>query len=499
VGISHRILSQVNSFLQSRSVDGYIVGGYVRDSIIGEISRDIDIVILNSDQDIINDITSYLGCKAVELDKERHISRLFFIDEYEDQQIDSYFHIDLSLCLTDIKEDLAARDFTINSMAVSLSHALPKIDLEYVIDPYNGVADIVSKRIECVSDTIFREDPVRLLRAVRLMAQLDFVLTDNTRSLIQRHATRLLEASNERVREEFLKIIQSRNSSEKIKELDELGLLSVLIPELEDCKGVIQPKEHFADVFGHSMSMPTSIGIITRDGSADIFGHNIISQIPWDDQIEYHFHSEFSDGVSRATILKVAGLLHDISKPTTKTFDDAKDKIRFIGHDKEGAEVSRGILKRFRFSNKAIEFVYALINQHLRPTQMSSINMMPTDRAIYRYYRDLGDYAIDTLYLNLADYLSAKGPNKVEESDWSRHCSLIGYILDHKSNRTSTNNQYKSLINGNMIIEEFDIEPGPVIGYVLDLVYEEQMSGNIKDVKSALVLAGEILSKTIPQ
>ena len=106
MGISHRILSQVNSFLQSRSVDGYIVGGYVRDSIIGEISRDIDIVILNSDQDIINDITSYLGCKAVELDKERHISRLFFIDEYEDQQIDSYFHIDLSLCLTDIKEDL---------------------------------------------------------------------------------------------------------------------------------------------------------------------------------------------------------------------------------------------------------------------------------------------------------------------------------------------------------------------------------------------------------
>ena len=499
MGVTHRILSQTNSFLNSRSVEAYIVGGYVRDSIIGQVSRDIDIAIFSSNPQIVNDLATAIGGKLVDLDESRQISRIIINDEYPEGINNPYVHVDVSLCLGNITENLAARDFTINAMAVPLSFAFPKIDFQHLIDPYNGLEDIESKRIESIADTVFREDPIRLLRAVRFISQLQFDLSDNTRALIYQYSNLLAGVSNERIREEFVKIIQGINSSDNIRTLDELGLLSVLIPELDDCRGVTQPKEHFWDVLGHSINMPTAIGIITRDGSANIFGHDIIAQVPWNIDMDDHFRAEFSDGASRATILKIAGLLHDISKPSTKTFDKTKNKIRFIGHDKQGSKISEGILRRLRFSNKAIEFVSVLVNQHLRPTQMSSSTNKPSDRAIYRYYRDLGECAVDTLYLNLADYLSAKKATKIEKDDWVRHCDLIKYIFEHRLNRKPDNSEDKRLLNGDLIIQEFHIQPGPIIGYVLDLVYEEQISGNIKDVESALAFARDILSRPMPK
>jgi poly(A) polymerase len=319
-----------------------------------------------------------------------------------------------------------------------------------------------------------------------LAAQLKFRVEPGTSKLIAADAGLLASVSPERIREEFLTILSLDGAKGQIEVLDHFGLFEQVIPELQTAKGVDQPNMHYWDVWGHTMQTVEAAELITK-------GHQnspIYSCVPWTPDSKAHFEQHATDGHTRGTLLKLAALFHDIAKPQTKSQDET-GRTRFFGHSEQGAEIAIQRLTHLRISSKGIEMVAKMVEQHLRPTGMRDGDDWPTNRAIHRYFRDVGDVAIDTLYLSLADYLGAKGPDLVHE-EWRNHAKMIGHIL-HSGTSEPVSPVATRLITGNDLMTLFDLQPGPEIGAVLERVEEARSAGEIETKEQALEMAANVL------
>ncbi|MBF8268235.1 MAG: hypothetical protein HW388_1743 [Dehalococcoidia bacterium] len=389
----------------------------------------------------------------------------------------------------DITQDMARRDFTVDALALSLDDAPKELPGDGLIDPFGGRSDVATATVRAVSGRAFRDDPARLMRAVRLVAQLGFSLDGDTQQLIKRDAHLLSTVAPERLRDELLKTLAEPGASHHLRLMDDLGLLCRLIPELEAARGVAQPKEHHWDVFYHSLEAAGQVERVTWEkGRA---GDEVLSHVPWHPSLEAYFEEEVSDGHARRTIIKLAGLLHDIAKPATRTIEP-NGRMRFLGHDTQGARVSEGVLRRLRLSSRGIHQVSTMIEHHLRPTQMNQAVELPTRHAIYRYFRDVGEVAIDTLYLNLADYLAAKGPD-IELEDWRGHCRLIVHILQQGLEGEAAPQRMPRLVDGHALMEALGLSPGPLVGRLLEAIQEAQGAGEVKTGQEALELARRLM------
>ena len=281
----------------------------------------------------------------------------------------------------------------------------------------------------------------------------------------------------------MIKTLAEPGATDSLRRLDELGLLTRLIPELEEARGVAQPKEHYWDVLNHLLETPGQVERVLSGPSDEA-----TLCVPGFEGMASYFEEEIGDGAIRSTVLKLAALLHDISKPSTKHFEPS-GRMRFFGHDTEGAEVAEQILKRLRFCGRTCDMVRSMVRYHLRPSQLSQKGELPSARAMYRYYRDLGDVAVDTLYLNMADYLAARGPD-LELDDWAEHCRMLGHVLAGVDRSLSGADRPEWLIDGHDVMAEFSLGPGPLIGKVLEVVREAQSAGEIATRQEALDLAG---------
>jgi len=211
---------------------------------------------------------------------------------------------------------------------------------------------------------------------------------------------------------------------------------------------------------------------------------------PWSPSLEEYFAGEVAGGRIRGVLLKLAGLLHDIAKPQTRMFEES-GRMRFFGHSQEGADVVRSIMERLKFSARERDMVCRMVEHHLRPGQLARDNELPTRRAIYRYFRDVGDVAIDALYLNLADHLAARGP-MIEYDKWHEHTSTLGYVIEERFRADSIVRPPK-LVDGNDIIDKYGLAPGPEVGRLLEAVREAQASGEVSTREEALQFVKEIL------
>ena len=505
-GAAHRIalpdpaiapLRQLRAILTDSGAEAYVVGGFLRDLILGTPATDIDLAVRGDAISIARDAAKALGGAFVLLHEEHATARIVLPRMEADPR--PRFTLDLSSYSGSIEQDLTGRDFTIDALAVSLDDALawwesgdpPRAaggDL-HLIDPCGGLHDLASKRIRVVSDHAFRSDAARLLRAVRLSAKLGFTIDEQTRNRIRRDAHLLTSVAAERLRDEFLKTLAEPGATASLRLMDDLGLLCPLIPELEEARNVEQPREHYWDVFYHCLETPSHVERLTmgRGGGED----SVIAISPWRPQLEGHFDEEVSDGHMRLTILKLAGLLHDVAKPATKTIDDT-GRMRFFGHDAQGADMCRSILRRLRISSRGVDLVAAMVRHHLRPTQMRQGVDLPTPRAVYRFFRDLGEAAVDTLYLNMADYLAAKGP-AVESGDWEGHCRLIAHILEGGLDQEGAPRAAPRLLDGNALMEALGLSPGPQVGRLLEAVAEAHGAGEVATREEALELARRLM------
>jgi len=513
-------LAKISLLLAIQKKQGYIVGGFIRDWLLGRKTNDIDIAVSGDAITIAREVAKEIGGKFVLLDDVNNIARVVVIEDKKSRRTSqnqelrgAEWHFDFSPFTGDIESDLARRDFTINAMALELSQFVTASKATKMrsrksasfltakqaplklIDPFSGGGDLRDKIIRGASEQIFEADAARLLRAVRLAAELDFNIEPNTEALIRRYSQTITEVSGERIREELLRLLTLPRAAYHLRYLDKLGLLLALIPELAESKGVEQPTVHFWDVFEHSLQTVAAIEFLIRESDWEHSNDDMLNTAPWSDVIERHLSQEVSSGSNHKVLLKLGGLFHDIAKPMTKSIDDT-GRARFLGHTKQGAAMTANILERLRFSNREIRLVESLVYHHLRPVQMAH-EEFPTQRAIYRYFRDTGEAGIDILLLALADYLASRGPLASME-EWKRHCQLINYILAEHDRQQAKILPVK-LIDGHDIMNNFDLAPGPLIGKLLAIVNEAHASGELSTKEEALALARRELSTVSKQ
>jgi len=481
------LLTKVSHFLIEQGIDSYIVGGFVRDVLLERDTADIDIAVAGDALEIASRVADNLGGKYVLLDKVNRVGRVVLRDERQ-------WEIDFSTFEGSIEQDLRRRDFTIDAMAVDLSQLGKECTEIQLIDPLHGWDDLQQGVIRVVAETAFTSDAARLLRAARLTAELGFSVDKGTEALIRRHSHLISGVAGERVREELLRLLAVPRAGQLLSYLDGLGLLTALIPELAQVKGVSQPRVHFWDVFDHSIQTVVAVDFLLRQGEWQYAGKEVLAAVPWSTALAQHFDQGVSSGSTRGLLLKLAALLHDVAKPQTKSID-AEGRTRFLGHDREGAAIASGILERLRFSTKEIKLVEIMVRYHLRPTQMSHEGL-PTPRAVYRYFRDTGEAGVDVLFLNLADHLATRGPH-LKLTHWQEHAQIVEYVLAQRFQEERVIVPPK-LVSGNDVINIFGMSPGPRIGELLEAVREAQASGELATREEALSYIREhLLSKAV--
>ena len=307
----------------------------------------------------------------------------------------------------------------------------------------------------------------------------------DTARLIRRDAPLLESVAPERVRDEFMAILAHDGARAQLEVLDRLDLLCRIIPELALTRGVDQPSAHYWDVWNHNLHTVEYAELITR-------GHQnsaIYSLTPWNPEVETYFGEEVGDGFSRRTVLKLAGLLHDIAKPQTKG-PDKTGRIRFLGHSELGAEMVTERLTQLRFSARTVSMVARMVEHHLRPSQLRHGDEDPTPRAVHRYYRDVGDVAVDTIYLAMADYLAAKGPEIVADR-WASHARMLADLLQAGGEQAPARGPQR-LVNGHDLMRRLGLAPGPQVGRLLEQIDEARAAGEISTREEALALAATL-------
>jgi len=489
------IVEQICAFLRERSVEAYLVGGCVRDWLLGRSSHDIDFAVAGDAVGLARRVADRMGGAFVLLDQQRCTGRV--VTRGEDGQ---RLFIDFArLQGDDIITDLSKRDFTINAIAGAVADAE---SLSHVIDPYGGRRDLQLGLVRAVSETAFRDDPLRTLRAVRLAAEMEASIDQGTEELLCGAVRLIANVSAERIRDELAKILALPGAAQNLRYLDELGLLVVIIPELETLKGVEQSEPHCLDVFEHSLETVRRLEhvvVALKGYEGEETAGSELSLVPlllspFSRRLSHHLSQPISGDRPRLTVLKFVALLHDVAKPATKSFDD-EGGVHFYGHGEEGAEVVGAILRRLRFGGSEVALAKTIVANHMRPCLLAREEVI-TRRAVYRFFRDTGDAGVDTLLLYLADHLATWGPN-LRMARWRRRVEFVASMLADYYERQQKVISPPKLISGYDLMEEFGLEEGPCIGELLEAVREAQVEDEVRTKDEALTLVKGLLTQEI--
>jgi tRNA nucleotidyltransferase/poly(A) polymerase len=484
------IVEQVRAFLRERSVEAYLVGGCVRDWLLGRSSHDLDFAVAGDAVKLARRVADRMGGAFVLLDEERCTGRV--VTRGEDGQ---RLFIDFArLQGDDIITDLSKRDFTVNAMTVAVA------DAKHLIDPYDGRRDLQLGLVRVVSEMAFQDDPLRTLRAVRIAAEMKASVEQGTEELLRQAVPLITSVSAERVRDEMARIMALSGAARSLRYLDELGLLTAIIPELEALKGVEQSAPHYLDVFDHSVETVRRLEEVIEALEGGAAADSELSLIPlllspFSLQLHDRLAQPISDDRSRLSVLKLVALLHDLGKPATKSVDD-EGGIHFYGHGQAGAEVVAAILRRLRFGGREVGLAKTVVASHMRPPLLAREDVV-TRRAVYRFFRDTGDAGVDTLLLYLADHLATWGPN-LKMARWQRRVEFVAAMLADYYERHQKVISPPKLISGHDLMEEFGLKEGPQIGELLEAVREAQAEGEVRTKAEALALVRELLSQEFP-
>ena len=481
---SASLITRLAGFFDAQiNTPAWLVGGVVRDALLGREIQDIDITVPGAALPVGHAVANHLGATAVPL-PEWNIVRVALPGITESGRP---FLIDVSGHPGSIEDDLRSRDFTVDAMAIPIDRWDTDERFDAIIDPLNGKADLARRVLRAGSDGVFAADPGRMLRAVRLAQQVGLRMEPDTARLIRRDARLLHRVSPERVRDEFMTILSVTGARPQLEVLDRLDLLCRVIPELEATKRCEQPRSHhYWDVWGHLLHCVEYAEEVTA-------GHRnnaIYTMAPWTAKEDAYFGEIIGDGHTRRTVLKLAALLHDIAKPQTRAAD-ADGRVRFLGHSEQGAEIVERRLTSLRVSRRITDLVADMVRHHLRPSQLRDGSAMPSSRAIFRFYRDVGDAAVDTLYLAMADVLAARGPDLSPER-WANYAKMIAAVLESGAEQPGNRNDNPPLINGHDLMDALNLPPGPRIGSLLARLREAEAVGEISSREDAMELAARL-------
>ncbi|MCC7206130.1 MAG: HD domain-containing protein [Anaerolineae bacterium] len=477
----------------SRREPVLLVGGAVRDALLRRPVKDLDFATPGDGRDVARRLANALGGAFFPLDAERKVGRA--IVEYQGER----FMLDVAQFRgPSLLTDLTGRDFTINALAAPLDG-----DLQSLYDPTGGLADLRHKRLRlCAPDSI-AQDPVRALRAVRQSVALQFQIEPETRKAVRRDGPRFVHSSPERVRDEFMTMLGGPRPHVALRALDALGLLALIVPEVEAMRGVEQSPPHIHDVWQHTLSVVERLdGVLTTispartdDSAADAaFGLIVYLLDRFRAALQAHLAAPLPNGRRVTALLVLAALLHDCGKPPTAS-RGADGRIHFYQHERIGADLALARCRALRLSNDEAERVSAIVRHHMRPMMLrQSSGEQVSRRAVHRFWKAAGEAGIDVCVLTLADYLGMVGPT-LHVPDWLAMLQVSGALLDGYLNRREEIVTPPPLVTGHGLMQELQVKAGPLVGQILAAISEAQAAGEVTTVDEALALARMLLDR----
>jgi poly(A) polymerase len=498
------ILAQVAQYFAEEQADIYLVGGSLRNLVLGEPCVDWDLMTNGKAHTLARHLAERLGGVSARLHEKASRVTVHNVAQGTDLVLDiSPMHGNT------LEEDLRARDFTLNALAAPLSAVLEQLvhsnTLAYanmvLIDPLHGLDDLLAHQIKAIDTHVFRHDPLRMLRALRLARRYGLTIDTPTVALIKRDAALLQQVAAERVHEELYALLGYADALEQLHLLDEYGLLTVLFPELCAGRSMRQPFPHHWDVLEHSLQCVGALEVLANALQADpesVFPPELACTPAANEDLtvmrtllyEAEQQSIFSFAELHTPRMKLATLLHDIGKPLTFTVSE-NGAIHFYNHPHVGAPIASAIMRRLSASTPDRRLAQLIAAHHMRPGQLGQDGSAVTPRAIRRYFVDLGPTGILVTLFSLADHLATLGPQP-RTLAWTRHLSVARLLLTSYIRERATILPPR-LLKSDELMSRLKIQPGPLVGQLLEMLAEAQTEGTIHSREEALLLAREYM------
>jgi putative nucleotidyltransferase with HDIG domain len=483
----------------------WLVGGTVRDRLLKRPTADLDVVIDGDPAEAARALARVSGRAA----------RFALSEDFGAWRVlarDHSWQIDIeALRGGSLQADLALRDLTVNAIAEPLDGGAP-------IDPHGGAADLAARRLRMVAAGAFVDDPLRVLRLVRIAVELDFQVESDTARAARETADRLPGVAAERIFMELRRILDAPRALHGLELLGELAATAQVLPEIEALRGVEQSRYHHADVYGHTLEVldrtialqgdPAALlpGSETtpgaRSGEGAIHASGVageadgLASATQAEAIRALLDEPLADGLTRGGALRWGALLHDVAKPQTRAVNAPDGRVTFLHHDAEGAELARAVLTRLRASERLRAHVAALVRHHLRLGFMVHEPQPLARASVFGYLRRCEPVEVDVTLLSVADRLATRGERAEESID--AHMRVARAMLADGLRWRAAGGPPRPLWRGDELARELGIPAGPRVGELLEELARAQYAGDVRTRAQALDFARAALGARMP-
>ncbi|MDF1519678.1 MAG: HD domain-containing protein [Brevefilum sp.] len=448
----------------------YIVGGAIRDILLGRPLHDLDFVMPDDPTSLAKKIAHKLQVGFFVLDDERHTARVLF--RRQENQI---FPLDfIQFTGEDLHSDLMHRDFTINAISVSVR------ETGKLIDPLDGIKDLAAGLLRTCSDHALTDDPVRVLRGIRLAMQFNLSYAPGLPELMTEASQFLPRTSAERQRDELFKILEGPDPAEGMAHCHQFGVFTSLIPSLMEQEDIPSSPPHTLRLFDHSLKVleylkqliesPEDLytwWLLDFRSTIERFSENIVD----------YLDEEITPGRSKKGLLMFAALLHDVGKPETFTVGE-DGYLHFYNHAKIGADLAWKAAKALQFSNAESEWIHTIVQNHMHLLPFGNRDRKPSRVDVYRFYQETGGAGAAVALLSLADTLATYNQNLTPEK-WQNALMVSEVMLSAWWEAYQSVVSPTLLLDGNDLQEEFGMAPGKEIGEILEKLREAQAAGEV--------------------
>ncbi len=473
----NKILWTVNRLSQKRREKVYLVGGAIRDLLLGRpLGKDFDFVIQGDAEGLAKEVAREIGGHAFSLDEAFGTWRVILKKKKKRTELD--FN---AIQGKDIIEDLRQRDFTVNSIAIHLKDlALPGGTC--FIDPLDGMGDLKRRILRANSEQSLHRDPLRMLRAFRFASTLKFSVEEDTLRMIHRNSDLIRGSAGERIRAEFFLALAEKGAGSFLRKLYQTGLLGEIFPE-------VRGWEHLDLGIGRAFSL-LDHALRTVEAGEFILTHLADLCPPGVDFLKNHFSQNEEEGISREALFKFVAFFHDSGKAATASRHEESGPPRFLDHDQEGQKINIAVARRLKVSRRTIRIISELTRQHMRIQGLTKAQEL-THRAKYRFFQDLGSEGIDLALLAFSNAMASSPspvrwpflPGMSEDAKKIQKITevLLRYYLEEFAHRPG-----KPLLTGKQVMESLAIPQGELVGRLLNKLREAEISGQVRTRREAL-------------
>ena len=464
----------------------YIVGGAIRDALLGIAIKDVDFVVNGDVFKVARIVADHFNGSFFPLDTMRMTGRVTF-------SLEVGVHIVLDFAKMrggDLNQDLHNRDFTINAMASDLHKP------EEILDPLGGARDLLDRNLRECSPSSFIDDPVRILRAVRIAVDYSLRILPETKELMRSSVSSLLGVTKERIRDEIIKILQGKNPKVSLQALDRISALEIILPEIAMMKGVQQSYPHKKDVWQHALDtlgeLEKIIHVLQPNHdptiSSNLFlGLSVVRLRKFTRFIKKHLETSLVEDRSFQSLLFFAALYHDVGKISPM---DIKEDSSI--HAEIGGKKIRERAAGLKFSNSEIARLGRIIDNHMVPAKMARNKNDISSKTIYRFFRKTQSAGVDICILSLADLLASYG-TEISQDRWLRQLDVVYDCLDAWWEKPELFVNPPKIISGGDLIKKFGLKPGSQIGSLLEQVREAQVMGEVSTSEDAIKFVESIV------